>query len=66
MATGTVPVSLTRLDAIQQRLFAVALGIRSLQARAADETVARELERLEKEIDGLIREIRSRASDPRA
>ena len=66
MATGKVPVSLERLDAIQQRLFAIALGIRSLRASEADATVAQELERLETEVDGLIREVRSRAWAPRS
>jgi len=61
-AAGTVPVPREGLDAIQQRLFAVALGLRSLQASAVDETVARELERLEMEVDELIREVRCRAS----
>lgn len=64
MAVGTVPVSLERLDEIQQRLFAIALGLRSLQTSVADETVAHDLERLEGQVDGLIREVRSRASAP--
>jgi hypothetical protein len=62
MAAGTVPVPRERLDAIQQRLFVVALGLRSLRTGAVDESVARELERLEVEVDALIREVRSRAS----
>jgi len=62
MAAETVPVPLERLDAIQQRLFVIALGLRSLQTSAVDETVAQELERLEVEVDGLIREVRCRAS----
>ncbi len=62
MAAGTVPVSREGLDAIQQRLFAVALGLRSLQTSAVDETVTRELERLEVEVDGIIREVRCCAS----
>ena len=64
MAGGTVPVPRDRLDAIQQRLFAVALGLRSLRTGAGDEVVAQELERLEVEVDGLIQEVRSRASAP--
>ncbi len=50
------------LDAIQQGLFAVALRLRSLQISAVDEAAARELERLEIEVDGLIRQVRCRAS----
>lgn len=61
-AAGRVSVSLERLDEIQQRLFAVALGIRTLQTGAVDGEVARELERLEIEVDGLIREVRYWAS----
>ena len=64
MAAGTVQVSPEGLDAIQQRLFAIALGLHSLQAGAVDETVAQELERLEMEVDGLIREVRWRAYAP--
>jgi hypothetical protein len=59
---GTVLVPRDGLDAIQQGLFAVALGLRSLRDAARDEVVARELERLEVEVDGLIQEVRSRAS----
>ncbi len=62
MAAGAVLVPLERLDAIQQRLFVVALRLRSLQTSAVDTTVMQELERLEVEVDGLIREVRSRAS----
>jgi hypothetical protein len=62
MSGGAVMVSRDGLDAIQQRLFAVALGIRSLRAGAEDKMVAEELERLEGEVDGLIREVRCRAS----
>lgn len=62
MAAVTVPVPREGLDAIQQRLFALALGLRSLQARVGNESVIRELERLEGEVDVLIREVRSRAS----
>jgi hypothetical protein len=49
------------LDAIQQRLFAVALGVRSLRATASDGDVAAELARLEGEIDGVIKVVRARA-----
>jgi hypothetical protein len=49
------------LDAIQQRLFAVALGVRSLRSTASDGDVAAELARLEGEIDGVIRDVRARA-----
>jgi hypothetical protein len=59
-----VPIPREWLDAIQQRLFAVALGARSLRDDAGNDIVARELERLELEVDGLIREVRSRASAP--
>ena len=64
MATAavTVPVPLENLDGIQQRLFAVALGLRSLRTSVVDETVAREVEQLEVEVDALIREVRCRAS----
>jgi hypothetical protein len=49
------------LDAVQQRLFAVALGVRSLRSRASDGGVAAELARLEEEIDGIIKDVRARA-----
>jgi cob(I)alamin adenosyltransferase len=62
MAVVTVPVPSAGLDAIQQGLFAVALGLRSLRDGARDDVVARELERLEAEVDELIQEVRSRAS----
>jgi cob(I)alamin adenosyltransferase len=64
MAGGTVPIPREGLDAIQQRLFAVALGLRSLRDDAGNGILAQELERLEAEVDGLIREVRSRASAP--
>jgi hypothetical protein len=49
------------LDAIQQRLFAVALGLRSLRTAASDRDVEAELARLEDEVDGVIRDVRARA-----
>jgi hypothetical protein len=49
------------LDAIQQRLFAVALGLRSLHTTVSDGGVAAELARLEGEIDGVIKAVRARA-----
>jgi hypothetical protein len=49
------------LDAIQQRLFAVALGLRSLRSTASDGDVAAELARLEGEVDGVIKDVRARA-----
>jgi hypothetical protein len=49
------------LDAIQQRLFAVALSLRRLRTTAADDEVAAELTRLEGEIDGVIKDVRARA-----
>jgi hypothetical protein len=49
------------LDAIQQRLFAVALGVRSLRSTASDGGVAAELARLEQEIDEIIKDVRTRA-----
>jgi hypothetical protein len=51
------------LDAVQQRLFAVALGLRSLRSKEHDGGLAAELERLEVEIDGLIKDVRARAVD---
>jgi hypothetical protein len=62
MVMVTVPVPREGLDGIQQRLYAVALGLRSLRTGAVPETVAGDLERLEMEVDGLIREVRSLAS----
>jgi hypothetical protein len=62
MTAGTVLISRVGLDEIQQHLFAIALGLRSLQTSAADESVARELERIEMEVDALIREVRCHAS----
>jgi hypothetical protein len=49
------------LDAIQQRLFAVALGLRSLRTTVSDDEVAAELARLEDEVDGVIKDVRARA-----
>jgi hypothetical protein len=49
------------LDAMQQRLFVVALELRDLRATAADDGVGAVLVRLEGEIDGLIRDVRARA-----
>jgi cob(I)alamin adenosyltransferase len=62
MSEGTVPVSRDVLDTIQQRLFAVVLHLHSLRAGEDDDAVARKLEYLEIEVDGLIREVRSHAS----
>ena len=61
-AADTVRVPREGLDEMQQRLFAVGLGLRSLQTSAVDETVLPELKRLEMEVDGLIRVVRCRAS----
>jgi hypothetical protein len=49
------------LDAIQQRLFAVALGLRSLRTTASDGDVEAELARLEGEVDDVIKDVRARA-----
>jgi hypothetical protein len=49
------------LDAIQQRLFAVALGVRRLRSTAPDGGIAAELARLEEEIDRVIKDVRARA-----
>ena len=64
MTAVTVPVARQTLDAMQQRLFAVALGLRTLRARVADDDLAVEIERLETEVDGLIRTLRSQVSRP--
>lgn len=64
MAGGTVMVPTAGLDAIQQRLFAIALGLRTLRTGAGPGTVADELERLEAEVDVVIRDVRDRASGP--
>lgn len=63
MTAEMVSLSRGALDEMQQRLFAVALGLGGLRRHAADEELALELERLELEVDGLIREIRERAFD---
>lgn len=62
MTAVTVPVSLQVLDALQQRLFVIALGLRTLQAQVGHQDLAAEIERLEAEVDGLIRALRSEAS----
>jgi SAM-dependent MidA family methyltransferase len=62
MTAVTVPVALQVLDAMQQRLFAVALGLRTLQTRVGEQDLAVEIEQLEEEIDALIRTLRSEAS----
>lgn len=48
------------LDAVQQRLFVVALGLRGLRSRSGGE-LAVEVERLETEIDDLIKDVRASA-----
>jgi hypothetical protein len=62
MTALMVPVARQSLDAMQQSLFAVALGLHALRTRAANENLAVEIERLEAEVDGLIRALRSEAS----
>jgi hypothetical protein len=62
MTAVKVPVALQVLDAMQQHLFAIALGLRALQARVPEQDLAVELERLEGEVDSLIRVLRSEAS----
>ena len=64
MAGGTVRVPTAGLDAIQQSLFAIALGLRTLRTGAGIGTIADELERLEAEVDVVIRDVRDRASGP--
>ena len=62
MMAVTVPVSLQVLDAMQQRLFAITLGLRTLQARVGEHDLAVEIDRLEAEVDALIQVLRSEAS----
>lgn len=64
MAAVMVSVPSQMLDAMQQRLFAVALGLRSLRSRVVDEDLDLEFERLEVEIDGIIKDVRSQAVRP--
>jgi hypothetical protein len=64
MTAVMVPVARQSLDAMQQSLFAVALGLHTLRIRVADENLTAEIERLETEVDGLIRTVRSQASRP--
>ena len=64
MTAVMVPVARQAMDAMQQSLFAIALGLHTLRTRVADEDLAIEIERLETEVDGLIRTLRSQASRP--
>jgi two-component system, NarL family, response regulator DevR len=57
----TVRIPRRELDALQQRLFAVALGLRGLRSVMTDTTRDATLRRIEVEIDALIRDVRSRA-----
>ena len=61
MTAVMVPVTRQALDAMQQSLFAVALGLHTLRTRVGDDHLAVEIERLEMEIDVLIRTLRSHA-----
>ena len=64
MTAVMVPVARQALDAMQQSLFAVALGLHTLRTRVGDDHLGVEIERLEAEVDGLIRTLRSQASRP--
>ncbi len=59
-----MPVARQTVDAMQQSLFAIALRLHTLRTRVADEDLAVEIGRLETEVDGLIRTLRSQASRP--
>jgi hypothetical protein len=59
--SGDVTEGAPTLDAVQQRLFAVALGLRDLRSRIGDGGLVADLERLEEDIDALIRDVRARA-----
>jgi hypothetical protein len=61
-----VTISAGALDALQQRLFAVALRLRVLRSETANERTRRELRGLEREVDALIKVVRSHAVGPRA
>lgn len=49
------------LDGVQQRLFAVALGLRRLRSRCSRTEMGAELAAIEAEVDGLIRDVRAQA-----
>ena len=49
------------LDGVQQRLFAVALGLRRLRSRCSRTEMGAELAAIEAEVDDLIRDVRAQA-----
>jgi hypothetical protein len=53
------------LDAVQQRLFAAALGVRGVRARIDDATLTAWLDRIEAEIDACIQAVRPGARGQR-
>jgi hypothetical protein len=61
-----VTISPTTLDTLQQRLFAVVLRLRVLRLDTENDRARRELGRLEREVDALIKVLRSHAAGPRA
>jgi hypothetical protein len=60
-AAGAAPEVRVALDGVQQRLFAVALGLRRLRSRCSRTDVSAELAAIEAEVDDLIRDVRAEA-----
>jgi hypothetical protein len=58
---GSAPDVRVALDGVQQRLFAVALGLRRLRSRCSRTDVRAELAAIEAEVDDLIRDVRAEA-----
>jgi hypothetical protein len=58
---GRAPEVRVALDGVQQRLFAVALGLRRLRSRCSRTDVSAELAAIEAEVDDLIRDVRAEA-----
>jgi hypothetical protein len=58
---GDQPDIRVALDGVQQRLFAVALGLRRLRSRCSRVDLSAELAAIEADVDDLIRDVRAEA-----
>ena len=58
---GDTQIPTVDLDAVQQRLFVAALGVRGVRARIGDASLIDWLDRIEAEIDACIHAIRPSA-----
>jgi hypothetical protein len=58
---GRAPDVSVALDGVQQRLFAVALGLRRLRSRCSRTDLSADLAAIEADVDDLIRDVRAEA-----